>query len=135
MKTVRRRAISALLRWETAGPNHEYRVIVRNQDTGERQAIYDGFQTECRLPPDHRLTPDLLAFRVMARPIDEPSARFLRIQDYVPIPRLGDDYQTPADDLLVGEAVSGASQYRLLVRDKGTGRPVVDLVRPEPRFL
>lgn len=135
MKTIRRRAASALLRWESAGPNQEYRVVVRNQDTGERRAIYDGFHTECRLPPEHRLTPDLLAFRVMVRAVDEPSARFSRHQEYVPIPRLGDDYQTPAEDLLVGDVVKGATQYRLLIRDKASGRPVVDLVRTDPRFL
>lgn len=135
MKTIRRRAASALLRWEPAGPNHEYRVIVRNQDTGERQAIYDGFQTECRLPPELRLTPNLLTYRVMVKPADEPSARFSRYQDPTPIPRLGDDYQTPADDLLVGSVVDGVDQYRLLIRDSATGRPLVDLVRPEPRFL
>lgn len=135
LKTIRRRAANALLRWEPAGPNHEYRVIVRNQDTGERLAIYDGFQTECRLPPEQRLTSDLLVYRVMVRPIDDPAARFSRHQDPMPIPRLGDDYQTPADDLLEGSVVKGATRYRLLVRDKATGRPVVDLVRPEPRFL
>lgn len=135
MKTIRRRAASPLLTWESAGPNQEYRVVIRNQETGERQAIYDGFRTECRLPPELRLTPDLLAFRVMARPVEDPDARFVRVQDYTPIPRLGDDYETPADDLLTGRPVKGASRYRLLVRKKGTRRPIVDLVRPEPKFL
>src|SRR5690606_6148319 len=92
VKTIRRRAASPLLTWESAGPNQEYRVVIRNQETGERQAIYDGFRTECRLPPELRLTPDLLAFRVMARPVEDPDARFVRVQDYTPIPRLGDDY-------------------------------------------
>ena len=100
MKTIRRRVANPILTWEPAGPDQEYRVIVRNQDTGERRAIYDGFRAECRLPPDLRLTPDQLAFRVMARPIGESEERFVRIREYAPIARLGDDYSTPAADLL-----------------------------------
>ncbi len=135
MKTIRRRAVSPVLTWASAGPNQEYRVIVRNQDTGERRAVYEGFRTECRLPPDMRLTSDQLAFRVMARPGDDPDGRFERVQEYHPIPRLGDDYETPADDLLVSEATRGAGAYRLWVRSLESGRVVVDMTRPEPRFL
>ncbi len=135
MKTIRRRAANPVLRWESAGPNQQYRVIVRNQDTGERRSIYDGFRTECRLPPDFRLTPDQLAFRVMVRPVDDPEARFARLHDYAPIPRLGDDFETPAADLLIGDAAPGADQYRLLVKKPDVDRPLVDMVRAEPRFL
>lgn len=135
MKTIRRRAASPVLRWESAGPNQQYRVIVRNQDTGERRPVYDGFRTECRLPPDFRLTPDQLAFRVMIRPADDPGARFTRLHEYEPIARLGDDFETPAEDLLIGDVVPGADQYRLLVRRPGVDRPLVDMARAEPRFL
>ena len=135
MKTTRRRVANPILTWESAGPDQEYRVIVRNQDTGERRAIYDGFRTECRLPPDLRLTPNQLAFRVMARPIGESEERFVRIREYAPIARLGDDYSTPAADLLTAEPTPGAGPYRLLVRNPSTGKPLIDLTRDEPRFL
>ena len=135
MKTIRRRAASPLLKWEAAGPNQEYRVIVRNQDTGAREAIYSGFRTECRLPPHLRLTSDLLAFQVMNRPADDPDARFVRFRDYEPIARLGDDYQTPAADLLTAPVATGAEQYRLAVHGQNSDRPIVSLVRSDPRFL
>jgi hypothetical protein len=135
LKTTRRRVANPVLTWEPAGPDQEYRVIIRNQDTGERRAIYDGFRTECRVPPDMRLTPDQLAFRVMARPAGESEERFVRIQEYVPIPRLGDDYDTPADDLLQAEPTRGAGLYRLLVRHPVTGKPLVDMARTQPGFL
>lgn len=135
MKTIRRRAASPALAWASAGPRQEYRVIVRNLNSGERRLVYQGFRTECRLPPDMRLTPDQLAFRVMTRPTDDPEGRFIRAQEHHPIPRLGDDYETPADDLLVAKATKGADAYRLWVRNEETGRVVVDMARPEPRFL
>ena len=135
MKTIRRRVASPVLNWDPAGPDHEYRIVVRNQDTGELRTIYQGFRTECRVPPDMRLSPDQLAFRVMARTVRESSEGFVRIQGYRAIPRLGDDHETPAPDLLVDKPTPGANQYRLVVRDPLTGRPLVDFVRPEPRFL
>ena len=135
MKTVRRRAASPLLRWEPAEQDQQYRVIVRNQDTGERRSIYDGFRAECRLPPDLRLTSDQLAFRVMVRAASDPDGKFVRLHEYRPIPRVGDDLETPAADLLVGEGVTGAEQYRLYVRRPGVDRPLVDMVSPHPRFL
>lgn len=135
MKTIRRCVASPVLRWEPAGPDQQYRVIVRNQDTGERQRVYDGFRTECRLPADLRLTPDQLAFRVMVRSIDDPEERFSRLHDYAPIPRIGDDLETPAPDLLMGEVVKGADLYRLQVKRPGVDRPLVDMVSSKPRFL
>ncbi|MFN3816861.1 hypothetical protein [Brevundimonas sp.] len=135
MKTIRRRAASPALRWKPAGPKVQYRVLVRNQDTGERRIIYEGFRPECRLPPEFRLVPDQLAFRVMARISDDPESRFEQLYAYTPIPRLGDDYKTPADDLLIGEAAAGADQYRFLVRAPGADRPVIDMVRRRPSFL
>lgn len=135
MKTIRRRAASPVLTWTAAGSDQEYRVIVRNQDTGERRAVYGGFRTECRLPPDMRLTSDQLAFRVMARPVDDPEGPFVRIQEYEPIARLGDDYETAADDLLVGPLSPGARAYRFWVRSRETGRVIIDMTRSEPRFL
>lgn len=135
MKTIRRRAASPVLRWDAAGPNHQYRVIVRNQDTGERRPVYDGFRTECRLPPDFRLTPDQLAFRVMIRPAGDADAKFTKLHEYAPIPRLGDELETPADDLLVGEVIKGADQYRLLIKRPDVDRPLVDMTGTEPRFL
>lgn len=135
LKTIRRRAVSPVLRWEAVGPDQEYRIVVRDQDTGEERIVYRGFHTECRLPPDLRLTPNQLAFRVMARPIDQAGAEFVRVQEHRPIPRLGDDLETSAADLLTVEPVAGAVQYRLLVRNPRGGRPLVDLVHEEPRFL
>ncbi|MFN3537055.1 MAG: hypothetical protein ACK4Y4_06375 [Brevundimonas sp.] len=135
MKTIRRRAATPVLRWKSVEPDQQYRVVLRNQDTGERQRIYDGFRTECRLPPDLRLTPDQLAFRVMVRPTDDHEGRFTRLLDYTPVPRLGDDFKTPADDLLVDDEFPGADQYRLLVRKVGLDHPLVDMVRPKPLFL
>lgn len=82
-----------------------------------------------------RLTSDQLAFRVMARPIGESEERFVRIQEYLSIPRLGDDYETPAPDLISQEPTPGASQYRLLVRHPVTGKPLVNLASDQPRFL
>src|SRR5690606_14614823 len=61
--------------------------------------------------------------------------KFVRLQEYHPVPRLGDDYETPADDLLVGEPTEGADAYRLWVRNDETDRVIVDMARPEPRFL
>ncbi|MFN4297163.1 MAG: hypothetical protein ACK4FB_10005 [Brevundimonas sp.] len=135
MKTIRRRAASPALRWKAAGPKQQYRVIVRNQDTGEARIIYEGFRPECRLPPDLRLVSDQLAYRVMARLSDDPQSRFEQLHEYAPILRLGDDYRTPADDLLIGDVVAGAEQYRLVVRAPDLDRPLVDMVRPTARFL
>lgn len=135
MKTIRRRVASPVLNWESAGQDYEYRIVIRNQDTGELRTIYQGFRTECRLPPDMRLSPDQLAFRVMAREARESREGFVRIQGYLSIPRLGDDHETPAPDLLVEKPAPGAKQYRLVVRDPLTGRPLVDFSRHEPRFL
>jgi len=135
LKTIRRRAASPALRWKAAGPKLQYRALVRNQDTGERRIIYEGFRPECRLPPDLRLVPDQLAFRVMARISDDPDSRFEQLYPYQPILRLGDDYKTPADDLLIGEAARGADLYRLIVRAPGVDRPLIDMVRRRGVFL
>lgn len=135
LKTIRRRAVSPVLRWEAVGPDQEFRIVVRDQDTGEERIVYRGFHTECRLPPDLRLTPNQLAFRVMARPIGEAEAEFTRVQEHRSIPRLGDDYETPAADLLTIEPVAGAAWYRLVVRNPKGGRPLVDLVHEKPHFL
>jgi len=135
LKTIRRRAASPALRWKAAGPKLHYRVVVRNQDTGENRIIYEGFRPECRLPPDLRLLPDLLAFRVMARISDDPASRFEQLYPYVPIPRVGDDDETPAEDLLLAGALPGVDQYRLVVKAPGADRAVIDMVRDRPRFL
>ena len=135
MKTIRRRVANHILRWDPAGPDHEYRVVVQNQDTGERRPVYTGFRTECRLPPDLRLTSDQLAFRILARPAGAGEEKYVRLLAYTPLLRLGDDYETPAPDLLTMEPVQGASRYRLRVRSPVTGKSLVDLTRDEPRFL
>ncbi|MGH6978291.1 MAG: hypothetical protein ACRED4_03210, partial [Brevundimonas sp.] len=135
MRTIRRRAESTVLRWTPPGPDRQYRVAVRDEDTGRRQIIYEGFQTECRLPADLRLTPNQLSFWVGSRSEQEPSARFLRCQDYTVIPRLGDDYQTAAPDLLTAPEKPNTQEYRLRVRDTETDQIVVEMSRSSPSFL
>lgn len=135
MRTIRRRVENAVLRWAPPGPDRQYRVAVRDEDTGRRQIIYEGFQTECRLPADLRLTPNQLSFWVGSRSEQEPGARFMRCQDYTVIPRLGDDYQSPAPDLLTSAEKPNAQEYRLRVRDQETGQIIVEMSRPSPSFL
>ena len=135
MRTIRRRAETAVLRWAPVGPDRQYRVAVRDEDTGHRQIIYEGFQTECRLPADLRLTANQLTFWVGSRSEQELAARFLRCQDYMAIPRLGDDYQVAAPDLLTSPDRPNAQEYRLRVRDADTGQIVVEMSRLAPAFL
>lgn len=124
-----------MLRWTPPGPDRQYRVAVRDEDTGRRQIVYEGFQTECRLPADLRLTPNQLSFWVGSRSEQEPGARFLRCQDYTVIPRLGDDYQTAAPDLLTSPERPNAHEYRLRVRDTETDQILVEMSRTSPSFL
>lgn len=134
-RTIRRRVESPVLRWTPPGPDRQYRVAVRDEDTGRRLIIYEGFQTECRLPADLRLTPNQLSFWVGSRSEQEPTARFLRCQDYTVITRLGDDYQSAAPDRLTASERPNVDEYRLRVRDSETGRILVEMSRSYPAFL
>lgn len=131
-----RRAADPNLTWPASGPDRHYRVTVRNEDTGEQRTVYEGTKATCRLPADFRLSPDQLSFRVESREADQERGRYTRDQEFTGIDRAGDDFHTPADDLLVGEEKEGATAYRLVIRNAETreGR-FVDFIRPEPRFL
>ncbi len=136
MTTTRRRPVDPNLSWPPGGVGRHYRVAVRNEETGEQRTIYDGGRPSCRLPADYRLSSDQLAFRVESRFADDVEAPFRRLVDYTGIDRVGDDFETPAPDLIVGEARERATCYRLVVRDKADrDRRFSDFVRAEPRFL
>lgn len=129
---MQRRPLDPLLSWPSAGPSVRYRVSVRNEDTGERRAVHDGTQTVCRLPADLRSSPDQLTFRVSARDPD-PRKRSI-VQRPFAIDRVGDDFTTPAPDLLTIPE-QGAPYYRLHIVDTDSGERVVDMCRADPAFL
>ncbi|WP_313443884.1 hypothetical protein [Brevundimonas sp.] len=137
MKTIKRRAADPTLRWRSAGANLQYRVAVRDMDTGRQQLIYEGFRLDCRLPAELRLTSNQLAYRVESRPADAPETPFKRCQNYTVIPRLGDELASDDADILTVAETSGASHYRLLIRalDADAGDSLVDMVGPAPKFL
>lgn len=135
VKTTRRRVADPVLRWRAFGHNQQYRVFIRNEDTGEVRIIYEGFRQDCRLPADFRLTSDQLSMRLYSRPADDPHATYTRRQDATPLMRLGDDLETPAPDLLVSREVVGATAYRLLIRDLLSHDILVDMISDRPRFL
>ena len=135
MKTIKRRAADPTLRWRSAGANRQYRVAVRDMDTGRQQLIYEGFRLDCRLPAELRLTSNQLAYRVESRPADQPQTPFKRCQNYTVIPRLGDELAGDDADVLTVAETSGASHYRLLVRAADAEDVLVDMVGPGPRFL
>lgn len=130
---MQRRPLDPVLTWPAAGASIRYRVSVKNEDTGERRLVYEGPKTICRLPPDLRLCPDQLTFRIAARDPD-PSKRYM-IQGSWAIDRVGDDFVTPADDLLTVPEAPDAAYYRLQVIDPETGAFLVDMFRAEPAFL
>lgn len=135
MKKVRRRAVDPTLRWVAAGPDYQYRVAVRDEDTGDRRLIYEGFRRDCRLPADMRLTPNQLSFRVECRSGDGEDSRWKRCQEYTAIPRTGDELEPHGADVMARQPVVGASGYRLQVRDMVSHDLIVDMVGPVPRFL
>lgn len=135
MRTIKRRAADPTLRWRSAGANRQYRVAVRDMDTGRQQLIYEGFRLDCRLPAELRLTSSQLAYRVESRPADQPETPFKRCQNYTVIPRLGDELAGDDPDVLTVAETSGASHYRLLVRAADAEDLLVDMVGPGPRFL
>ncbi|KQS57590.1 hypothetical protein ASG17_02415 [Brevundimonas sp. Leaf363] len=135
MKTIRRRAASPLLQWRSAGANRQYRVGVRNEDTGDKQTIYEGFRQECRLPPELRLTPNQLSFRVESRDAETPDAPYVNVQPFTRIPRFGDDLAPHAPDVVRSPEVAGATAYRLMVRESLSEDVLVDMVVDEPWAL
>lgn len=135
MKTIRRRAASPLLQWRSAGANRQYRVGVRNEDTGEKQTIYEGFRQECRLPPELRLTPNQLTFRVESRDADTPDAPYVNVQPFTRIARFGDELAPKAPDVVRVPEVAGATAYRLMIRESLSEDVLVDMVVDEPWAL
>jgi len=135
MRTVRRRAADPTLRWDAAGRDRQYRVAARNEDTGARRTIYEGFRRDCRLPADLRLSPDQITFRVESRPGDDPGAPYVRCQEFTVIPRIGDELSPDAEDVLSAPLVPGAESYRLQIRDILSRDVVVDMASGRPRFL
>lgn len=135
MKTVRRHVADPMLRWGAAGPDHQYRIAVQNEETGVRRTVYEGFRRDCKLPADLRLTPDQLSFRVESRPSDEDGAAYQRRQEFTLVPRIGDDLSPDAEDVLSRDAVAGASAYRLQVRDIVSLDRIIDMVGKTPHFL
>lgn len=134
MKNIRRRAADPTLKWASFGQNQQYRVAIRNQDTGEKQIIYEGFRQMCRLPAGLRLSPDQLAYRVESRSADDPTAPYRRKQNFTAIPRLGEDVDQTAPDRLARPEVVGATDYRFLVRDALSGDVLVDMTSIRPVF-
>lgn len=135
MKTIRRRAASPTVRWRSAGANRQYSVTVRNEDTGDRQTVYEGYRQECRLPPELRLTGDQLSFRVASRDADDPDAAYSTVQSWARIARYGDELQPDAPDVLRAEEVAGATAYRFLVREALSQDMLVDMIVDEPWAL
>ena len=129
-----RRAEDPTLRWRAAGADQQYRVAVRNEDTGHKAIIYEGFRLDCRLPADLRLTSDQLAYRVETRSGSDLSAPFVRCQSFTAIPRIGDKLNPTWKDRLSIPAVPGCSEYRLQVRDS-TNKKLVDMIGPNSWFL
>ena len=132
MKTIRRRAASPLLQWRSAGANRQYRVGIRNEDTGERATVYEGFRQECRLPPELRLTPNQLSFRVESRDADTPNAPYVNVQPFTRVPRFGDELAPDAADVLRVAEVAGATAYRLQIREALSEDLLVDMLVDEP---
>lgn len=136
MTKISRRPAQIDLDWEPGIGDQMYRVVITNQDTGLKRTVYEGRHPAFRLPPELRLTGDQLAVRVDSRPLDDPSGEYRRLQTLMGVPRIGDDFDTPAEDLLVGEAVEGANAYRLVVRNAETNALLVAYGRRDrPAFL
>lgn len=136
MKKISRRPARIDLDWEPGIGDQMYRVVITNQDTGVKRKVYEGRQPTFRLPPELRLVSDQLAFRVDSRPLDDPNGEYRRRQTFMGIDRVGDDFDTPADDLLTGETVEGANAYRLVVNNAETNALLVAYGRPDrPVFL
>lgn len=136
MTTARRRPLDPNLTWPLGGVGRQYRVAIRNEETGEKRTIYDGTRPSCRLPADFRLSPDQLSYRVESRLADDSYAPFRRHIEFTGIDRVGDDYETPAPDLIVAEPHDRATAYRLVIRDAADrDARFADFLRTEPRFL
>ncbi|WP_374275574.1 hypothetical protein [Brevundimonas sp.] len=136
MTTARRRPLEPNLSWPPGGVGRQFRVAVRNEETGEKRTIYDGTRPGCRLPADFRLSPDQLSYRVESRLADDSYAPFRRHIEFTGIDRIGDDFETDAPDLLTAEAHPRATAYRLVVRDReNRDDRFADFQRADPRFL
>lgn len=130
-----RRAADPTLRWRAVGTDQQYRVAVRNEDTGRKAIIYEGFRLDCRLPADLRLISDQLTYRVETRPGSDMKGRFVRCQPFTVIPRIGDAAMPQARDRLSIPPVPGCTEYRLQVRECSTRTRLTDMVGPAPWFL
>ena len=136
MTKISRRPTRIDLDWEPGIGDQMYRVVITNQDTGVKRTVYEGRHPAFRLPPEMRLTGDQLAYRVDSRPLDDPSGEYRRLQTLTGIPRLGDDFDSPAEDLLLGEVVEGANAYRLEIHNADTKALLVAYGRHDrPAFL
>jgi hypothetical protein len=120
------------LTWTLAAPGDEYRVAVRNENTGEKRTVYRGPQNSCRLPSEVRNSADQWSFRVEIM-LDDGGV--IRHQDFVGIDRIGDDFTTPAPDLLTSAAEPVSPMFRLTIRAEGVGPKLVEFLRPTPQFL
>ena len=130
-----RRAEDPTLRWRPVGTDQQYRVAVRNEDTGHKVVIYEGFRHDCRLPADLRLTSDQLSFRVETRPGTDLTAPFVRCQSFTAIPRVGDKLNPTSKDRVSTAIVPGCSEYRLQIRDCSSLKILVDMIGAKPWFL
>lgn len=136
MTKISRRPAQIDLDWEPGIGDQMYRVVITNQDTGVKKKVYEGRHPTFRLPPELRVVGDQLAYRVDSRPLDDPNGEYRRRQTFMGIPRIGDDLETPAPDLLVGEPVEGANAYRLVVHNAETNALLVAYGhRDRPAFL
>ena len=135
MRTIRRRAASPTLAWKAAGPNRQYRIGVRNEETGEKRNIYEGFRQQCRLPPELRLTPDQLSYRVESRDAEDPNGPWRNVQPFTRIPRIGDELNPGAADVLRDEETAGATAYRFQIREALSEDLLIDMIVEEPWAL